>query len=456
MNDNPDATQNPVANTPASSSQPAGTPPSNTVQISPAAPGFRPMEQALPPEEQPKQPKKKGWVIAVAAIATLLIIGGIVAAIMIPILTKKDAVATAMAKIMGGDAPANVAIDGDIDIAVNSKYSPITNLKISLNSGLMPSSMINNSVAKVTASVRSVGDFTVEFDEIYASDGDLYFKIDGATSALEDSKILYLLNLTGNISEPIDCGEDEQCQSEELKITECKDGEECETLDVKESESLVLDQGGQNMLDEDTLSYIASMVDAIELIDGEWLRISTDDLGKIASNGLEDSDMSCVVDLVSSINSNSNSAMDLYAKYPFIKSTTEGVEIASKQYPVYKVSIDSADFANFVNSIRNSVLSQKVYSCLNLEDNVWMDKSDVESALSGIPPVYVEIDKDNNFTRLYLQSDINDGEATVTMDLNFSYPANINVPEPLEYTDFSDFIQEFSTSIYDIDIDNES
>lgn len=455
MDDTPNGTQNSAINTPVPGPQPVNTAPGNTVPITPAAPGFRPMEQALPPEP-PKPKKKKGWVIGVAVAATVLIIGGIVAAIMVPILTKKDAVAAAVAKIVNGDAPANVIIDGDIDIAVNSKFSPITNLKISLNSGLVPSSMINNSVAKVTASVRSVGDFTVEFDEIYASDGDLYFKIDGATSALEDSKILYLLNLTSNMHQVIDCGDDEQCQEEELNITECDNEENCETLDTSKSESLVLDQGGQNMLDEDTLNFVASMVDAIEIIDGEWLRISTDDLGKITSNGLEDSEASCVVDLVSSINSNSNSATDLYTKYPFIKSTTENVGVASKQYPVYMVSIDSADFANFINSIKNSAISQKVYSCLNLEDNVWMDKSDVESALGGMPPIYVEVDNDNNFTRLYLQSDINDGEATVTMDLNFSYPANINVPEPLEYTDYSDFIQEFSTSIYDIDIDNES
>ena len=37
---------------------------------------------------------------------------------------------------------------------------------------------------------------------------------------------------------------------------------------------------------------------------------------------------------------------------------------------------------------------------------------------------------------------------TLTTDLGFAYPTNINVAEPVEYKDFSTTIQEIMTSMY--------
>ena len=72
--------------------------------------------------------------------------------------------------------------------------------------------------------------------------------------------------------------------------------------------------------------------------------------------------------------------------------------------------------------------------------------------LEDLPEIYVEVDGDNNFTRLYTNLKIDSGKLTI--DLNFSYPTNINVTEPLEYQNFSEVIQDVSTSVYDADIDN--
>ena len=54
-----------------------------------------------------------------------------------------------------------------------------------------------------------------------------------------------------------------------------------------------------------------------------------------------------------------------------------------------------------------------------------------------LPEIYVEIDDDNNFSRVYLSGETN-GTAT-TADLNFSYPSEITITEPDDYVDISTF-----------------
>ena len=300
-----------------------------------------------------------------------------------------------------------------------------------------------------TATIRNVGDVNIEFDEVYAGNGDLYFKIDGATSAIENSGILYLLNLANQVPNVVDCGEDAVCQTTEIKELTCTEGEECNLTEIDDTELNILD-GGQNVLDEDTIAYFASLIDIVEVIDGEWLKVSVDELNMLSGGMTASSDISCVTNLVSDINTNSNSAIELYSKYPFISSTNKDVKLASKNYPVYQISVDSEKFANFVNSIQNSEMTANLYSCLGWADNVSVSKDDVAKMVNTMPKIYAEVDGENNFTRLYLTSDLNNGEGTMTIDLGFSYPTNVNVPEPEEYKNFSDVIQEIMSSMYSL------
>ena len=424
-------------------------PVTNTIKVDSLAPEDRPMEKAAPTEAAPAKKKKTGLIAGIIAVVAVLVLGGVAAAIAIIMMNQVDPVTAAMKKIMDGEAPTNVAIDGDINITLNDEFSPVSNIKIALNSKLISSSAINNSVANVTTTIRNVGDFNIEFDEVYAGNGDLYFKIDGATSALEDSGILYLLNLSNQMPEQIDCGEDAVCQTTEIQALTCTNGENCELTKIDDTKLNVLD-GGQNVLDANTIAYFASLVGVIEVIDGEWLKVSVDELNMLSGGMTASSDISCVTNLVSNINTNSNSAIELYSKYPFISSTNKDVKLASKNYPVYQISVDSEKFANFVNSIQNSEMTANLYSCLGWTDNVSVSKDDVVKMVNTMPKIYAEVDSENNFTRLYLTSDLNNGEGTMMIDLGFSYPTNVNVSEPEEYKNFSDVIQEIMSSMYSL------
>lgn len=350
-------------------------------------------------DNNPEPAKKKTGLIVGIIVGAIILISGIVAAVLIISMNKGDAVAQAMQKIMSGNSPTNVAIDGDINIMVNASDSPIKRINIDLDSDIVTGSMINTSSAILTLTTESNKDFSMKFDELYASNGDLYFKIDGATAVLEDSDLI----------ESLSGGE--------------------------------LDTG-----------MASGVIDIFEVVDGVWLKISTEEMKAISSGFVPtESPVSCIANLVSNVNKNSNATAELYNKYPFITSTTEGVIIPSKQGPVYQVSLDTQNFVNFANSSANSEVMNDLYNCLGYEGNVSISEEELSEVVGKMPKVYVEVNGNNDFTRLYLESDINDGVATMTTDLGFSYPSNIDVSEPVEYTDFSKVITQIMSGFYPTD-----
>lgn len=486
MNDNPGDTPNPLnpgqdikpspQPSPAQPAQP--TQPTQTIQdVQPASPApatapvadvdggplvesldptGRPMQKAAETTEAPKKKKKVGLIVGIIIAAVVLIGGGIAAALIIMNMNKTDAVSAAMNKLMSGDGPENVVADGTIDILPNDANSPFSRVSIALNSGVIMGSNINTSSAVVTIVDSSNNNYSVEFDEVYAANGDLYLKVDGATAMLEDLQNL-IISQSYPLEDPYileDCATDDT-DCIELRDTKCAEDENgamvCDVVDVEEidaNEDLI--SGG------DLLS--GGLLDVIETIDGEWIKISTEDMGLLTDGLTSQSNFSCISNLVNDINKNSNSAIELYNKYPFYSSTSENLVVASKNNPIYKLVINADNFANFVNSINNSVLSSDIYTCLNLDDNVSMTSEDIAEIVKQLPEMYVEIDANNNFTRFYTKTETEEG-AEVIIDLSFTYPSNINVSEPVEYVDFMDIMQEIMLSMFDLptaEIDEET
>lgn len=413
MDNNSGETPNPLnpggqsAAQPAAAPKPSPTPTTPTTE--PAAPTSapvesldptgRPMEQNVATAEPVK--KSKAGIIAAIVAGCVLLIGGIIAAIIIMMgANKGDAVAAAMQKIMNGEAPKNVAIDGTIDILLNNENIPFKRININLDSDIMVGSMINTSSAVLTFTDNSDNDYSVEFEEVYAANDDLYFKIEGASDAIKNSGILNLM-------------------------------------------------GGVDTDDEDTAAELDAVIGLVKSAEGVYLRISSDEMNALKQQSVgNEGSMSCVTDLVSNLDKNTNSAIQLYSKYPFIASTDKNIPIASKQNPIYQIWVDSEQFYGYATEMQNTQIAQSLYECMGLEDNVTITEEDIEAFTSKMPKVYAEVNADNNFTRLYFESDISNGAATATVDLGFSYPTNINVSEPVEYTDFSEFLQTIFKSMY--------
>ncbi len=441
MNENPGETPNPLnpSQGPAPTPQPAVAPTPNTTAPQPPVtqtiadpdggplvesldPTGRPMQKAAENIEAPKKKKKTGLIVGIIIAAVALIGAGVAAAIVLLNMNKVDAVSMAINKLMRGEAPGNVMIDGTIDILPNDANSPISRVGVTLHSGLIMGSNINTSTAVLTFESRDGTEQSAEFNEVYAANGDLYFKVDGANSLIE-----------GLVTPPL------------LDYSL----EETDNLEQIETEEIVEIVPGESQItgDEDILS--GGLIQIFDSIDGEWIRISTEEMGMLTDGITTNSNFSCISNLVNEINKNSNSAVELYNKYPFYTSTNENLPVTSKNNPIYKLNIDAENFANFVNSISNSIVSEDIYTCLNLEDNVSITTEDIQEVLKQMPEAYVEVDADYNFTRLYAKTETEEG-AEILIDLSFSYPSNINVSEPNEYVDFSEIIQEIMLSMFDL------
>ena len=121
-----------------------------------------------------------------------------------------------------------------------------------------------------------------------------------------------------------------------------------------------------------------------------------------------------------------NEIVDAYKKNPFLKSSTKDLAIAKKNDTLYKIEFDYDKLANFVNEVSSK--NGGSYS---------VSASDLQSSLSSLGDIYVEIDGNNNFTRLYANG----------QDLTITYPSNINVVTPDDYTT-SDSLMEIFSSMF--------
>ena len=417
----------------------------NPVVVESLASEDRPMQQMAPTAKIKKKHRAAPIIGAIAALV-VLIGGAIAVALIMRSVNNSNPVASAIAKIANGGLPENAAIDGDIDIAIDTPDSMITNIKISLQSGLRVRSLINSTTTTITASLRNFDDVTFKIEEIYASGDDLFIKIEGVADAITSSGILSALKIANILPEIIDCGEDEQCQTEGTDTAQCAEEEDCESADVvnvaKDSTT------SQSILDSDTATLFAAIIDELEIVDDEWIRVPLDELSKLAGGVLGETSVVCTLNLISSLNTSGNTVAEYYSKYPFITSSSKDVAISSRQHPAYKLGVDTKNFADFADSIRSTALSEQMYSCLNLENDTQLDENDMTNIVGDLPNIYVEVDDDNNFSRLYAEFTIDDG--VVKADLNFTYPSSVRIPEPLEYQDYSDIIKDISTSIYEI------
>ena len=422
----------------------------------------RPMEKAPVPE--PVQPKKKKTGLIVAGIiAAVVAIGCGVAAAIIFALNSGDPVAKAIEKIASGNLPAYANITGAITITPNEENPVLSNLQVNLDSSASTTSLVNTTKASVTANFANgdAVDFTVE--EKYGSNGDLYLRFSDIAEAIES-----YTNAMNNssVTTTDNCIEDENgntiCDEETLETVETVD---CETADGCQSLNAT---NGSNLGGSDVMgSMLGSFGEIFDMVDGEWLRVSVDELSALTNGSGVDNETTCIANVIANPNNYKNGIVEAYNNNQFISSTTEGVKIASKSgQPVRKVVINNEKLNGFKNAVKNTTLYKDLMDCSG-SNNV---ESTSSSTLSNIPTMYVEVDKDYNFTRVTFDApvstttsvtdcdcdDPNDCDcenetsagANANVDFSISYPDRIDVAEPTEYTDLSSLLQQLFLNMY--------
>ena len=487
MNEKPEGTPNPLNPNPepvmigedsldANPSETVGQPaaPASETMAQPE-PVSQPVEPVAQPEAQPApdvviggQPKKKKTGLIIGVFVCLLIaVGCGVAAILLTMKGGGDPVTAAIGKLLSGNTSSNTSLSGSFEVMIDNEDSPISAVKVELDGKFVQNSMVNSSSAKITLTPTAGSDkISFEASEVYSSDGSLYIKLDGVGDALEDI-IDLTTTKTVTPTNNLDIQTEMNCYNEAGELTNC--------------EEMVTDLSS-GMFDE--------IVAIVDLIDGEWLMITTDEMASLFDGYTsETGSLTCMLDLMDDVKSNNNSAAELYNKNPFVTSTTEGLTVSKHSNTLYKLGFDSEKLKSYLDSAKDNDLLNKVSSCMGQEVRGSIDTEALTDALSELPDIYIEIDSNNDITRFYTKFEMPSGAevdcvedyyslddeayldddgfvddeewdemdgyygtdclpddssfgGTVIVDFDFAYPETINIAEPTEYTTFSELFQQ--------------
>ena len=404
-------------------------------------PDGRPMEKVERKLVEPKPRKKTGLIVGII-ICLFVAVGCGVAAILMLVNGNNDPVAAAAKKLVDGKMPANVVVDGKIDIVAHEPTSAITKVSVDLGIEAKSGSMINSGNAEVAITFSDEDELYLSFNEVMATDGSLYLKVEGVAPLIEKINVLsapYLM--TNCVAEDGTIVDDANCTAPvvECEPCDCPEGAVC---DCPCEEAEIYPEAGP------IYESITMGLNIINVIDGQWLKIPVSQLSSIPGGEMMGESSNCMLDLINALNTNNNSVAEFYNKNPFIGSTTNDVSINSKFSPVRQVVFDDKALANFMNSMNGTEAAKTFYSCAGFGSGDVITASDMAELIGQLPAIYVEVDKENNFTRFYTKNVLEDGMATMTIDLSFTYPTNINVSEPVEYTTFEELLQAFFMDMY--------
>lgn len=342
-----------------------------------------------------KKSKKTAWIV-VAVVAFLVAVGCAVAALLILNPFKsEDRVSLAITKLLDNQIPGNVAANGTLTLVSDAEDSDVAVLKVEFDAEFAMAHGTNNVAATVSVEMADGTAISADVEETMVADGDLYLRVDGLMESFK-----------GLVYEQLDCEPDVDCP--EIDFTE---------------------------IDFSTMGEYGALVGVIQSIEGEWVRVPAEMMTEMDGSMIDlDEDTQCLIDAISG--TNDTELVNAYKANPFVTSTTENITIAAKKDTIYRLGVDEAKLNSFADAIKNTEFSKKLAECAG-GDSADFSAEALGEIFSRTPAVYVEIDENNNFTRLSFSGDLADGENAILLDTSFSYPSTIEVVEPAEYTDIN-------------------
>lgn len=377
---------------------------------------------------EPKKKSKKGVVIALVILLLLAAIGGAVAAILIlKPFGGKDAVPAAISKLFSSDRPKNVAASGKIT-ATFGDSSDVASLDVDFTSGLNTVSTEQYASATVTATFADESTFQFDANEIHVANGDLYLKVSGIAEALNNYQSQTL--------------EETNCLEDESGMTNCEATEYIDCID-ETGEGCVVASPSESILD---------FIGVFEVIDNEWIHISSTSFSTITDTVSLDSPAQCLIEAAGNLGEYASNLSTIYKDNPFVTYSTDNLKIAQKKNPLYLLSFDANMLAGFVNAMPTSGFMNEMLACMDGEaTNKDVTVADMEKIIAKLPVIYVEIDDQDNFTRVYLKGDSEDGSSTGIADISLSYPSAITVDEPEEYLELNSILAQLFSGFYGSD-----
>lgn len=361
------------------------------------------------------EPKSKKGLIAGLIIGALAIAGGGAAAAILLLGGNGGTIDGAMEKIASGKFAENINATGDVNIAILSEGTPIKSVNLSLNSTLAPKTLVNSSTVDVTLTNSLNNTASIKLEDIVTADHDIYVKMSGLVDLLENADFMTVF-LPEYV---VDCLNGEASALDSLR---------CKSQGIDDSMS-VADYISDYVNDSEIMA-------SAELIDNEWLMFSHNKIEQLLKSSMDDSKTECVNNLKDYFEG--GEIVNYYKASPFVKANTEVKGITKKAFPVQKLSIDAENLTKFFNAVINSAEVQDSMKCFGLTtttSSMSISENNVKELLNDVPGIYVEIDNNNNFTRLLTDTIEAPNYFTTDVDFTFNYPATFTVNAPSDYKD---------------------
>lgn len=364
-----------------------------------------------------KGKKKKIFIICTIILAIVAIICG-AAAIAIVVVSNNNRVGMAIDKLLSGQTSSIIAGKGTINTTSASTNSSSDNdtstTAISFDGAVDTISGISKLEASVIANSGSTTTAELEINEVSNKNGDTYFKISGLSSILKNFITPTLQ--TGEVS-----------TTNTTNCAEASDGTNCNVAATDASSSAA---SGLTTLYNNLMSKV----------EDQWLLI-TDDMSETVDDlGFFDNASLCMVNALSSLSKYGTDLASKYRANPFITSSKDNLGIAQKSNELYRLGFDKEKLNAFMNSVGSNGFVTAFNECAGSGTTDSKDSSSLfEEIFANLPTMYVEVDNDNNFTRLYFAStiEVNGISTSTKADINISYPASLKVALPDDYQNAS-------------------
>ncbi|MBQ2695322.1 hypothetical protein IJG04_01645 [Candidatus Saccharibacteria bacterium] len=405
-------------------------------------------DSIVEPKKGKKSKKKVAIIIGIIFIVLALICGAAAVAIML-LNNNSGRVDSAINKWLTNEEPNNLSANGTILITDDSDTATFSSLLIDIDTKNDRLSSSSTTSAKITMTLPDEQEMSFDVDSIQVNGGDLFLKL----SNWEASKTEALLETENTV----DCT-DEGCTEATAEVTDVAEIAETTPQEEPVIEDCMIDGNEDNcapvgpspivepapISENETLSILTSLFDSLG---NGWIRIplgeaTTEDESTVVAS--EDS-LTCLNTTLTAISQNRNSIAEFYRQNSFIKSSTDNIKISAKtNNPIYSLTFDSEKLSGFSSAIDNASFANEIFACAD----TYGFNTEVDDIFASAPTVYVEVNDNNDFTRVYLDGALAGSSISVNVDLALSYPTTIQVSEPAEYTDITTLLTDVLTGYY--------
>lgn len=382
-----------------------------------------------------KSGKKKAFVISAIVLLMIAIICG-AAAIAVALVNNNgsDRVSQAIEKLLNGQTSNIVSLQGKI---------------------AMTAERLEVDAEEETSALESNLSETVASSDENCIEGVNCIEVEETDTSVSLSLVPFFTNMSVDFDGTFDFNSSVNKVSAEMS-SELEDGNELalkiDELTTKDGSTYFKLSGLSDIATSVTsgsemLAFYAGLLGAM---DDEWI-LATDSASDSIIGGITmvDSTATCLLSEASKLSNFSKDLAEKYKANSFITYTADNLKISKRKNNLYRLGINNDKMTAFVNSLNGSSLAKEVASCAGTEATTpAFDSSAIRNLISNFSNVYVEVDENNNFTRIYVEAknEVDNVASTAKLDLNISYPTELRVTEPSEYTSISELFTRMMTN----------